>query len=1467
MRKSLVVGVLAVLLALPTFVGLPHEAPADGQPWDEAQVGPRITAPNLAEVSEIFRGLQGFFTENLGLVDNPEVRFYAQGDALSVGFTLDGLILLLSDDRTSDGTSTGEGPSETYVLKLSFEDDRSVEPVGFHAVPHLTNSFVGNDASKWVRGARSFEEVRYEGLYEGIDLRFHFKDGRLKYDFILASWADPGSVRMRYDGATGLRADPETGDMLVSTPMCTLRDERPVILWEAAGMARSCPGDFALGGNGSWGFALPEGVPRGVPMTIDPGLAWSTFLGGSGRDTLYSVAVDKDGSVYAVGQTDSINYPTTSGAYDRTQNQYKGLVTKLDPSGSTILFSTFFGGTNSTVPGGSTVTQSAGMTPDGNLALASITYCDDCPTTPDAIYATHRGRADIYFLVLNPQGSDLVYASYLGGSDRDVAHDLVIDDEGAVVIVGETSSPDWTVPPNTYCSTYNGVNDVFVLKLSPTYHEIRAMTYLGGTSNDMSYQTDVDSDQNIVVTGGTFSTDFPTTPGAYCTTHAGYLDSFLTKFDPNCTRLIFSTMYGGTGQDDGCRLRVCGDGRIWVGAETTSPDYPVTPDAQYDSFSGDVDPGISVFDATGSRLLYSTYFPGTRYESVYGSAIDEKTNQIYFYTRSSSTVLPTTKGCYCPVYSGGSNDLLVVGFNLTTYKFDYCTYIGGSGVDNVDLSWGDTMMVDDEGYLYLAGTTASTDFPTTGQAATRAYAGGTFDGFVLKLDPRPIQDPPEKPTGLVSRPGNNQVEVMWDSPTAENYKVHKYQVFRSPRDRLGPDAIKWLVTKGTSYKDMTVQNGKTYYYWVSAFNSVGEGALAGPVDGRPMGSPSAPQNLVAQSGNGRVTLTWTPPATMSGGQLLGYVVLKGGNSHELVQHALIGADDRWEDTEVELGKTYFYSLKAFNEIFSGEQSSIVGIKARDRASAPLKVSLVPIDRGALISWQPPFSNGGATILGYHILRGPSEESMEIVGITSPSERSLPNYGLTNGVEYNYSVAAFTEVGMGYPSEPLTVKPTGTPSEPRNFIAMRGDGSVRLIWDSPANDGGWPVTGYKVYAGKEILVEIESNLNATYYLHTGLTNGDPWYYSISAMNRLGAGPKSNISFAVPLGQSEAPASFIVEPMRGMVRLSWYTPLDTGGAPLFEYRIYRAMTDSPFEYLKGLATTALNYWDYEIVNGRTYKYYIVAVTEMGEGRSTSIESAIPYGSPGRPSGLFLEAGDRRVTLHWTAPENDGGRAVEGYSIFRGLSPQSMVELLKVTPQETYTDMSTELTNGVDYYYSIRALNEAGEGPESDVMTARPAGVPGVVSDFAVTSETGTIILTWKPPAIGGGRSVIGYVIYRGRTISGMVAYRTLGTALSFLDLDVELGESYFYSVSAVNTEGEGDIATPRLIDVPPRMSGGWTGESALYWVLVIVVLSVMTLMVIVVLVRNRFTRPPSRHGSSKEKSANRTGGKADGRGGGR
>jgi len=363
--------------------------------------------------------------------------------------------------------------------------------------------------------------------------------------------------------------------------------------------------------------------------------------------------------------------------------------------------------------------------------VVGVTVSDDFPTTNGAFDAIYNGSRDVTLIKLDPSGSLLEYATFLGGSNSDWGKGLAVDDSGSAFVTGYTNSQDFPATGGAFDSTYNGGNwDAFVAKLNASGSELEYATFLGGTDVDDGHDIALDTSGYAYVTGNSASSDFPTTAGAYDTTHNGGHDVFVARFDPMGATLIHSSFIGGTGADYGYSITVDNFGDALVTGKTSSADFPTTAGA-YDTEHGGVastDAFVTKLHHATNALEYSTYLGGNAGDEGLSITVDSS-GSAYLTGYTWSENFPATAGAYCTAHSGYYSDAFVAKLDPTGSDLEYATFLGGNAVD-----FGWDIFIDGWGYIYATGETKSSDFPTTPGAYSTSITGNYADIFVAKLN-------------------------------------------------------------------------------------------------------------------------------------------------------------------------------------------------------------------------------------------------------------------------------------------------------------------------------------------------------------------------------------------------------------------------------------------------------------------------------------------------------------------------------------------------------------------------------------------------------------------------------------------------------------------------------------------------------------------------------------------------------------
>ncbi len=395
-------------------------------------------------------------------------------------------------------------------------------------------------------------------------------------------------------------------------------------------------------------------------------LVFSTYLGSNAQDErCRGLFVDSIGNAYLTGFVGgSTNFPTTAGAFGTTHNgNYDAFITKFNSTGSALIYSTLIGGSLSEFAYDIDVDENGNAYIVGNTEGGSPAY----PTTSGAYDTTHNGAYgavfDVFVTKLNQTGSSLVYSTFVGGDAYDYGNGIDVDANGYAYITGKTndiqipSASNYPVTSGAYDRTHNGGNDVFVTKLDQTGSSLNYSTFIGGNNDDYGNEICIDNDGNAYLIGDTINGNFPTTTGAYDTSHNNNWDVFVTKLNSNGTGLLYSTFIGGWEHDHGNDIFVNSKGMAYItgNTEVSYPRFPTTNNAFDTTFNGGwTDVFVSLFSSSGSSLLYSTFIGGAGDESGEDIFIDSDGDAyIVGSTGDGITDYPVTSGAYDTSHNGG----------------------------------------------------------------------------------------------------------------------------------------------------------------------------------------------------------------------------------------------------------------------------------------------------------------------------------------------------------------------------------------------------------------------------------------------------------------------------------------------------------------------------------------------------------------------------------------------------------------------------------------------------------------------------------------------------------------------------------------------------------------------------------------------------------------------------------------------
>lgn len=680
--------------------------------------------------NQVFKRRAPAFVENKGQWPS-EVLFLARINGLDAWITKNGATydLYTIKSKNSLGRLTPTRLSER-LLKHEYQRYGHIVKVNLvganeHPIPKAEqisqvyyNYFVGNDPKRWRSYVASYRSIVIENIYQGIDQRYYFDKGYIRYDYIVHPGAVLSQLQLEIEGAYSSWIG-EKGELVFSTAFGNVKHQDIYAYQIIEGKKIKVEARWQQNDN-TFTLKLNKYNPN-YDVIIDP-LLYSTFIGGSGIDEGADIAIDSDGNAYIVGITESSDYPTTTGVYINSLGGYiDACITKLNSDGSNIVFSTFLGGGN--LDGG----LSIAIDGNRNIFVTGFTKSANFPSTANAYQKSiaSKDTEDVFVAKLNNDGSSLIYSTFIGGTNLDIGKAIAIGPDGNAYVTGYTTSANFPATPNAFDRKGGGG---FVVKLNNDGSDLIYSTFLrGGELDDIS----VDSKGYAYVAGVTFSETFPTTSGAFNVKHNGYFMNFVTKLNQDGSGLVYSTFLGGNNPDGHISIAVDSNNNAYVCGTTTSVYYPTTEGAYDRKNEGPFEIFVTKLNPEGSNLLYSTFIGGKDSEFGWGLALDKRGNA--YITGSVLFIdtidFPITECSYKRSY-GGAFDALVAVLNSTGSDLLYSTFIGGNGLTN---EYGLGIATDSVGNAYLTGDAWSSDFPVSTDAFDTTY-NGNYDAFALKLN-------------------------------------------------------------------------------------------------------------------------------------------------------------------------------------------------------------------------------------------------------------------------------------------------------------------------------------------------------------------------------------------------------------------------------------------------------------------------------------------------------------------------------------------------------------------------------------------------------------------------------------------------------------------------------------------------------------------------------------------------------------
>ena len=709
---SLLVG-LAVLI-----MSRPH---APLQPVSSGRMS-QVETSRSAQVKVSRAELPLSFEPNLGQSE-PQVKFLSRVSGYKLFLTADEAVLLLKNSvpKEHSGATPEKQDGKHAVLAMRLVGaNRAAAVTGLAEFPGTSNYFIGNDPTKWHMNVPNYGKVQYENIYPGVDLVYYGNQTHLEYDFVIAPGVDPRQINLAFEGQPNLqrpRLD-ANGELVLNVDGREVRFHKPFVHQPASkpGVQTSIEGRYVLRADNQVGFEVGQ-YDRSKTLVIDPVLVYSSYLGGNDYDQGYGIAVDSSGNILLAGTTASTNFPTANAV----QSQYNGnedlFVTKFNPSGTSLIYSTYFGG--------SSYDQCEALVVDssGDVYVTGYTTSKNFPIL-NAIQQNLAGTQNIFVSEFSPTGS-LVSSTYYGGSANDEAFGIALDSSG-VYVVGSTTSTNYPTV-NPFQAKRAAGQDAFLTKFNTAVSSVIYSTYLGGVGGgSTAYSVAVDSSESPYLAGQTRSPSFPMVNAFQNQNKAGAGTIFITKFNPAGNTLAYSTYLGGTSEESAGSIAVDASGNAYVSGGSMSANFPTTPNAFQTKNAGGWDVIVAKLNSSGNALIYSTYIGGKYNDFGDAMAVDSLGNaHVGGYAFSNN--FPVTANAF-QSQNGGTWNGIVLELNSAGSALIYSSYLGGNQVDGID-----ALGLDSFGDTFVTGFASSTNFPIAGSAFQSTYGGGSDDAYLSEV--------------------------------------------------------------------------------------------------------------------------------------------------------------------------------------------------------------------------------------------------------------------------------------------------------------------------------------------------------------------------------------------------------------------------------------------------------------------------------------------------------------------------------------------------------------------------------------------------------------------------------------------------------------------------------------------------------------------------------------------------------------
>ncbi len=660
-----------------------------------------------------------------------------------------------------------------HSLKFEFLNSSEAEIIGQNQLNTYHNYFV-NEKEYWRSEVPLFYEVKYQKIYQGINLHVYSKGQHLKYDWIISPGINPKQIKVKIKGADNLKL--KDNNLVIQTSVGDLVEMKPYAFQKVNEENKEVKCFFVLKNN-VLSYVFPDGYDKSKELIIDPVLVFSTFSGGQSDNWGFTATYDSQGNTYGGGVVFGANYPITTGAY---QANYAGnmdiIISKFNNTGSQLLFSTFLGGSGPEMPYSIIVNDNDELYVMGNTGSInfptstgaySTTFNGGVPTVFFGIINYSQGT-DIFVTRFNATGTNIIASTLIGGSNNDGLNmpppgsnaphlarnyadnfrgEIILDNNQNPIVVSSTRSNNFPTFNAFQPNFGGGLQDAVIFKMTPQLNSLIFSSFFGGSNDDAGYGVQINANDEVYFCGGTMSINLPTTAGALHASYSGMIDGYVTRLNATGNQILNMSYIGTAGYDQSYMIQIDENNDVFLYGQTTG-NYPIQAAPGFSIYSNpNSGQFIHKLDPTLNTTIFSTRFGkgSGNIEIVPTAFLVDQCNRIYVSgwggavnSAGGNTIgFPVTSDAFQPNTTGG--DFYIAVFRENCSTLEYATFFGGpQSSEHVD---GGTSRFDKSGTVYhavCAGCANNNDLPTTPGAWSNVNGSTNCNLAVFKFDASPI---------------------------------------------------------------------------------------------------------------------------------------------------------------------------------------------------------------------------------------------------------------------------------------------------------------------------------------------------------------------------------------------------------------------------------------------------------------------------------------------------------------------------------------------------------------------------------------------------------------------------------------------------------------------------------------------------------------------------------------------------------